>query len=768
MQTSDDTGRITEAAGDAALRDAASMERAARAGGEDPLANLAERVRVEGDAVAFTPAALGAAEHLRADDPAAYAALRAALKRCKGFPLSRWEKAGDTRQRARRADDKARAQAEARERGASAREALARARAEASAATAAARAAAAADVAAHHAEHVIDDDAAVRFVMEPGRISAEKPVAAGRVETRTLAAFSAAIVADVHELDAPGARARRVFDLSVMLPGDTSARRVEGVGAEEFRLMQWPETRIGSRGIVYDTGRREDLRAAIQGASRAAEVHRFRFTGWHQHQGRPVYLHAGGAIGEEGPVEGLRAEAPAPVSAFDLGAEGIDPARGVAAVLELLSITPAAVVVPLVSAAFRAVMGPSRLTVHVSGHQGTGKSLLAGLAQQLFGRSMGAEALPCSWADGSTANGIARVLSRVGDAVVAVDDLRFGGGPGDARVAELFDKIVRAHFNRAAALKLTRDGSARFDPASRCVILSTGETPPRGHSTRARAVCVELNERPAPDLGPLMQRAAAGELAAGMAAFVRWYAPRHAGNLPRLDALERATAARWCLGVTDRAAGLFGALALGAEVLFAWLAESGVEASDVARHEAGAREALAAVAREHGEGVEEENPARRFLPLLREALAVGEAHIKALRPDGRTEAPAESAEAWGWRTDGHDGPKHQGKAVGWTRGAEVYLNPGVALDVVRTRALRAAEPFPSTARTLARDLHAAGLLARTELHARQTFGCRLRMGASHQVTVLVLPVEAFGVEAPTAGAPPPGAPDDTADHPAEG
>jgi hypothetical protein len=766
----DDLEGLTETMGDAALFAAASTERAARAGGEDPIGDLTERVRAGDEARAFAPAVLDAVARLRVEDPAAFVALRAALKVAKGFSLTSWAKAVDARAAEHKRAEKARATHDARERAAAAREALTRARAEASQATARARSAAAAEVAAHHAEHAVDDDAGVRFVMEPGRISAERPLSGGRVETRTLASFSAAIVADVHELDAPDAAPRRAFDLSVMLPGDTAPRRVEGVPADEFRGMQWPESRVGARAVVHDTGRRDDLRVAVQSMSSPLAVYRYRFTGWTMHQGRPVYLHAGGAIGEEGPVAGIRAEATAPANRFDLGAEGVTPARGVAAVLELLSVTPADVIVPMVCAAFRAVMGASRLTVHLSGRTSTGKSLLAGLVQSLFGRTFHGEALPASWADGSTANGIARVLSRVGDAVVVVDDLRFGGGMGDVRVSELFDRVTRAQFNGAAPVKLTRDGGQRVDPPSRCVVLSTGETPPRQHSTRNRVVCLELNERPAPELGPLVQRAAAGELAAGMATFVQWYASRYAGNLPRLPALERAAAARWCLGVTDRAAGLFGALALGAEVLFAWLAESGVAAAVVAEHEARARAALADVARVHGEGVEAENPARRFVPLLRDALAAGEAHIKALVPGGRTDAPAD-AELWGWRTDGPDGPRQQGKAVGWTKGAEVYINPGVALDVVKTRAQRSGDPFPVSPAALARDLHAAGLLARTDLAAAEArVACRVRVGAGCQPRVLVFSLEAFGVEVSTVAgdeSSSDAAPSAPFDHPAE-
>jgi hypothetical protein len=747
----EDLDGISETSGDDAQRAAESDDRAARADGADPLEGLVARVRADGPAVAFATAVIRAAARQRADDPAAYVALRGEFKRGKGFPLTRWEKELDACERELRREARARAEREARERAAASRETLARARAEASEATARARAAAAADVAAHYAEHVGDDDAAVRMVMEPGRVTLERPVKGGRVETRTLADFSCVIVSDVHEVDLPGARPRRTFDLAVMLPSDEAPRVAEGVSTEEFESMRWPMGRFGTRAVVRDTGRRDDLRVAIQSMSRPTEVHRYRFTGWAPHRGEMVYLHHGGAIGADGPVPGVRSEAAGTVDRFDFGDLALDPARGVAAVLELLAVEPATVMVPLVLASFRAVMGPSRLTVHVSGRTELGKSTLVGLAQALFGRTFHGGALPASWADKSTENGVLHMLTHAGDAAVAVDELLFRGGPADVHIAQRFDTVTRAHFNRAAPLKLQRDGSPRPSLATRGTILSTGESPPRGHSTRNRVVDVELEARPTPDLEFLLRRAAAGELARGMASFVQWYAPRVAGNLPRLDALERAAATRWGLGSGTRAAALFGALALGAELLLAWLSEAGVDAPTVGDHEARAREALHAVARAHRLGVEAEDPARRFIPLLRDAVSAGEAHLKALRPDGRTDAPAD-AEAWGWRTDGSDGPKHQGKCVGWVREGEVFVDPGVALDVVRTRGVRAGYPVPADERALARDLHAAGLLARTDLDkARARFTARSPRVYGKQHDVLVFTLETFGVVASEAG-----------------
>jgi hypothetical protein len=746
----DDLDGIEETAGDDALRAAESTERAALAGGADPLDGLLDRIRAEGPAAAFGPAALASLARMRREQTGAWvawitdanAAAKAGGHRTARTDLTRALDAIDRQHRAEEKRESRRAAAALATAAATARE---RAMTDAAAAIVRARAEVPDALAAHYGSHAVEDDTCARYAMEPGRVTVERPGRGGRVDVRLLAAFSAVIRRDVHDVDLPGADPRRTFVLGAALPGEHFEQTGE-VRADDFAPMRWPEVVFGPRARVMDTGRRDDLRVAIQCMSAPVEVRRFRFTGWCEVDGTMVYLHRSGAIGEGGPVEGLRAEAPAPVDCFDFGDLSIDPARGVAAVLDLLAVESATVVVPLLAASFRAVMGPSRLTLHVCGRMGTGKSMLVGLAAQLFGPTMDADNLPCSWADGSTANGIARVLTRAGDAIVPIDDLRFGGGPGDAATVERFDRVTRAHFNRAAALKLTRDRTERHESASRGTIVSTGETPPRGHSTRDRVVCVELTERPSPELGPLMQRAAAGELARGMASFVQFYAPRVKGNLPRLGDLERAAVVRWGMKPGDRAAKLFGALALGAEMMLAWLEESGVAREDVRRHEQRARNALAAVAREHGEGVEAESPAHRFLPLLREAIRAGEAHIKVATRGGRG-GPPPSPESWGWRTDGHDGPKQLGRCVAWIKNGEVLVDRDVALGVVRERAARAGHPFSLDGRTVARDLDAAGLLVRTAMHVaeRPTHTVRVSVGGA-QVDLLAFTPAVFGIE----------------------
>jgi hypothetical protein len=87
----EDLDGISETSGDDAQRAAESDDRAARADGADPLEGLVARVRADGPAVAFATAVIRAAARQRADDPAAYVALRGEFKRGKGFPLTRWE-----------------------------------------------------------------------------------------------------------------------------------------------------------------------------------------------------------------------------------------------------------------------------------------------------------------------------------------------------------------------------------------------------------------------------------------------------------------------------------------------------------------------------------------------------------------------------------------------------------------------------------------------------------------------------------------------------
>lgn len=743
--TNDDTkrpGGIESIEGEAALTESAREQLAMERGdAPDPLDGLLVRITAEGRTeLALDRLVIDALLDLEEMDGPAFGEQVRLLRRV--GVLSKDLDPALKRRRKQRADAaKAADQARTREEAQRRRAQLEEAQREAAAADAALRAEEEATdpVRAMH-RGSFTNAAGHRYSVEPGEMRMRVPKKGDDYETTELANFSCVIVAHLLDFDVPDAKPRMAFLLSVILGAEGQPFEVE-VAARDFARMEWVELLIRGAAVAPGKLARDHLRHAIQKFSRPVDRRRYRFTGWVEHDDRWVYVHAGGAIDADGVVEGVCASPADPVHRFCLPAppEGEDLHHDAFALVELLSIEPAEVMVPLVGITMRAGLGPSRCTVHVTGVMGKGKSYVAGLCQQCYGASMSYEAPPTSFADGSSANGICRVWARAGDCVVMGDDLRVSGGPKDIKVMDIYDQAVRAHFNRAAPRKLTREGGERNDPVSRCSPITTGEVLPQGHSTRARVVSVMLNVRPSPDLEDFSRRATEGQLASAMAAFLRWYAPQVAATRPNLPALERAAAKAWKLGLTDRAAGLFGALALGLDFLFRFLIETGTQTADeVDAHRARAETALRAVAIEHGERVAEEDPVARFVDLFRSLIASGRCHLTTTSGTAPTDChlfgwrassatPAGAATATGEATGPGFTPQHDRVGYVSLRDQRVWIIPETAYRLVRDMARSTGDSFGLTREDLGKRLFEKGLLAETEMDTRRTYTVRKRV-----------------------------------------
>ncbi|MDB4928330.1 MAG: hypothetical protein JWM10_814 [Myxococcaceae bacterium] len=475
-------------------------------------------------------------------------------------------------------------------------------------------------------------------------------------------------------------------------------------------------------------------------------------------------MSAGAAIGAWGAVVGLSATPADPVDRFVLPAPpaGAERERAIGALVSLLAMEPAKVTVPMVALAFHAPLGGSRCAVHVTGRVDLGKSLRASLVQRLFGAGMVARNSPASWSDRSTAIGIAHVLARAGDALVLIDDLKISGGSRDATEAAKVDHVFRSHFNGSTPLKGRREGGGRTDPASRCDVLSTGETLPKGPtaSTLNRVLTVELASPLPGNIGELHARASAGELAAAMAAFLQWLAPQISDLRPRARDEEWDAAMRWGFTAGNRATELLGGLCLGMDFLLRFLGDSGVSAAEVEGHRARAREALGAVAMEHGHRVAEEDPAVRFIDLVGQGLRTGACHVVAVAhapPPGsgeRSATPPEPAR-WGYQL-AHDVQRPCGSRIGYLNprvpGA-VCLEPGPALALARRVAEGTGRQLGVDERSLGMALHAAGMLVRHELDgARRKPTVRPRIFGS-QPEVWAVKLEALGYSCTPDGTP---------------
>lgn len=154
------------------------------------------------------------------------------------------------------------------------------------------------------------------------------------------------------------------------------------------RVEEWAMRAHGPSAIVYPGVGRAHVVVAIQACSIAMKMRRvFAQTGWREHEGEWVYLHAGGAIGASGPRADVAVDLGDALAGFELPnpPAGNELRDAVRASLRLLDLGPAKIMVPLVGAVARAVLRNADFAIQLVGMTGVFKTELAALVQQHFG-----------------------------------------------------------------------------------------------------------------------------------------------------------------------------------------------------------------------------------------------------------------------------------------------------------------------------------------------------------------------------------------------
>lgn len=297
------------------------------------------------------------------------------------------------------------------------------------------------------------------YKQEDCRIWWNKPVPGGGRKWAVLCNFDAVITADVTVDD--GVETTRHFEIRASLGREVCSFTIP---AAQFGTMNWVAEKLGAADYVEPTqGTTQRLAVAIRVLSEnIVQRHVRANTGWIEHEGQDVFLHAGGALGADGPVTGVVVELPGTLDAFELP----DPPdrnqlrKSVTFSLFIRRAMADRVAAALLGAVFRAPLGEADLAVHLAGHTGTGKSELASLAQRHFGKSMHSRALPCAWS--STANYLEATASAAKDVLLTVDDFIPQGTPNErARWDALADRLIRAQGNRSGRGRLNSGGAAR-------------------------------------------------------------------------------------------------------------------------------------------------------------------------------------------------------------------------------------------------------------------------------------------------------------------
>ncbi len=211
----------------------------------------------------------------------------------------------------------------------------------------------------------------------PGGLVWDKPTQNGSVPT-PLTNFTAKISADISEDD--GAEVERLFEIEAALGGPVeSGRRTHTftVTAGKFAGMGWPVEHLGAGAIVYPGfGTKDHTRAAVQLLSGdVPERQIYSHTGWREIGGEWLYLHAGGAVGESAGDEGSEAlvELSGTLRERELPTVPLGDGElreALRASLELLRIAPGEITYPLLAATYRAPLGESDFSEHLSGPTG--------------------------------------------------------------------------------------------------------------------------------------------------------------------------------------------------------------------------------------------------------------------------------------------------------------------------------------------------------------------------------------------------------------
>jgi hypothetical protein len=527
--------------------------------------------------------------------------------------------------------------------------------------------------------------AAGPYRIEQGRIVRERPTRDGIV-TEPLCNFAAAVTEE-WVLD-DGAEPTRAFLVEGRLETGEPLPAAR-VPSARFAAMSWVTESWGLRAVVRaGLSTRDCLREAIQRLSPHMRARRvYTHTGWREVDGAWVYLTAGGGVGRADLEVDLGPE----LARYHLPRIPLDPAEAMRGSLELLTVAPFTVTVPLWAAVYRAPLATALspdASVWVEGQTGSLKSTLAALFLAHYG-DFDRLHLPGAWS--STANALERRAFVLKDALFVIDDYVPSGVEGRELEAKAA-RVLRAQGNRAGRGRLRADLSDRPAAPPRGLLLATGEQRPPGQSVLARLLLVELTRASVDRAALTRAQALAGRLPHALAGYVGWLAPQ----MPTLAAVLRETFERARLrGVAGgehlRIPEVVAHLWLGAHSGLSYAEELGVCSTAEGEDLRGRSwEALVALGRAQGGLVEGERPSRRFLAVLRTLLAQRRA---VLLP--RLDADAEVR-------PGVD-------LLGWEDPEALYLIPEAAFVAVTRLCRDTGEPFPVRQPRLWLDLKREGL-----------------------------------------------------------
>ncbi len=508
---------------------------------------------------------------------------------------------------------------------------------------------------AHHAKHLdrqaIDPDTAKAYKVIEGCLHLVRVGADGAEHVQKLLNGDFKIVRCVTRDD--GIQTTDVFVIEATIAG---GRKLEGieVPTDAFDDCAWitPSTAGALRVEPTVRDARRYIAHAVLSRSTFERTRTFTSYGWHEIDGKQVFVHAGGAIGTSEPVD-VRVAHPK-LSAFKLS-EVVPDAGEVANVghdramrlrisaciertLKLVGIAgPNVGVLLLASAVSAPVMQvlPVRVPVLILGTTGSKKSSVAREYQRMFGRFVTDQDFVLNFESTTTATSF---LGFVPQHMLAVADDAYP--KGDSREAEKQRSHVRSlvhnYVNGQTRERGTRDGGLATSRPIRALLWLTAETdlvPPQiAESTAYRTLKIRLKPGDVNE-AVLTEIQSVPDMTIAMRAYIEHLVaePSWRGTISARFALlvAQLRAERANLGLQDRQPEIIASLVVAFENWLRWAASYMVNFDDekVSRLVRIARKAIVAIAVEQTAASAATNPANSFVETLRALLVSGRCRV---------------------------------------------------------------------------------------------------------------------------------------------
>lgn len=499
-----------------------------------------------------------------------------------------------------------------------------------------------------------------------------------------------------------------------------------------FNAKRWSVREYGaSANISPGEASSDRLRHAIQVLSYAdgRKVQRrqvITHTGWRKIEGLWFYLHAGGAIGPDGPTTEIETDLEGKLAYMDLR----EPLKGkslqaaVSAALEIIELGPLPVTAAMLAAVARAPLGPADFAIWLCGRSGAFKSAVAGVIQGFWGSKFQRKFLLAKWDD--TANWVREVLFYAKDAVCVVDNLRPGSSYGEIQeTRKKIGQVLHAVGDGSGRGRLSSDTSMRAVHDPRALLFSTGEEAPSGFSDTARTLILEVakGDFSSPKLYRLMDHCSEGTLVGCLASFIQWLARDIETIRERHEARKRDLMIAAGPGAHARTPEMLAELGAALELFLDFAVDSLAIHQDL--REKLWRDlwpALLSLAKKQEELQHNEAPEERFIEILSGALAARQCHL--VSTTTTSDLPPSPGRC-GWRRDAADRWIPGGPSIGWVDTAGIYLDPGPAFEQASQRATQRGSALGVTQRTLGKRLAETGLLLMTDGDGRNQYSKKI-------------------------------------------